>query len=80
VIVGLYSKVEYRRRCGELEVDHEIPLWKIWHLPDDERRPYYGPDNLRLRCKTCHKAKSKREAAERASLKTRGPVDLDAAG
>jgi hypothetical protein len=43
VIVGLYAASNIAGRCGELEVDHEIPLWKIWHLPDDERRPYYGP-------------------------------------
>jgi hypothetical protein len=78
VIVGLYSSVEYRRQCGELEVDHEIPLWSIWHLPDDERRPYYGPENLRLRCKACHKVKSKRESAERAQQRSKGPIDLDA--
>ena len=78
VIVGLYSRVRWRPHCGGLEVDHEIPLWKIWHLPDDERKPYYGPENIRLRCNACHKAKSKREAAERAALRTKGPVDLDA--
>ena len=78
VIVGLFTKVEYRRACGGLEVDHDTPLWKVWHLPDDERKPFYGPTNLRLRCSDCHKAKSKREAAERATLRTKGPVDLDA--
>ena len=77
VIIGLYSVIEYRRECGSVEVDHEIPLWSIWHLPDDERRKYYGPENLRLRCTCCHKAKSKREAAERAQLKAKGPIDLD---
>lgn len=77
VIVGLYTRVEYRRACGGLEVDHEIPLWRIWHLPDNERRPYYGPKNLRLRCQDCHKAKSKREAAERATERKAGPVNLD---
>lgn len=49
-----------------LEVDHDVPLWKVRDLPDDERRWYYGPRNLRLRCPEHHKAKSKREAAERA--------------
>ncbi|MES2903287.1 MAG: hypothetical protein V4696_03800 [Pseudomonadota bacterium] len=66
VIVGLYSSIQWRPHCGGLEVDHDTPLWSIWHLSDEERRPFYGPDNLRLRCQTCHKAKSKREAAERA--------------
>lgn len=76
VIVGLVCQVEYRPHCGPLEVDHEIPLWKVWHLPEDERRPFYGPKNLRLRCQPCHKEKSKREAAERAQLKAKGPAEL----
>lgn len=49
-----------------LEVDHFIPLWSVAHLPDDERRWYFGPDNLWLLCPTCHKFKTKREAAQRA--------------
>ncbi len=76
VIVGIFSAIEWRPHCGSLEVDHEIPLWSIWHLPDDERRRFYGPENIRLRCNTCHKDKSKREAAERAALRTKGPVEL----
>jgi len=49
-----------------LELEHEIPLWLVEHLPPWERRPYFGPDNLKLRCKRCHQRKSAREAAERA--------------
>lgn len=52
-----------------LEVDHRTPLWSVAHLPPDERRPFFGPDNLWLLCPPCHKAKSKREAADRAALK-----------
>lgn len=62
--------------CGEtmgLEVDHDIPLWSVRDLPDDERLNFYGPENLRLRCAPCHKAKTAREAAERAA----GPVTPD---
>lgn len=62
------------RRCFDcktearpLEVEHDVPLWKVRDLPDDERRRYYGPWNLRLRCDLCHKAKSAREARERAA-------------
>lgn len=51
----------------DLEVDHDTPLWKVRDLPAEERLPFYGPKNLRLRCKACHKAKSAREAAERAA-------------
>jgi 5-methylcytosine-specific restriction endonuclease McrA len=50
-----------------LEVDHKTPLWKVAGLPDDERRWYFGPENLWLLCPRCHKAKTKREAAERAA-------------
>lgn len=50
----------------DLEVDHKIPLWSVRDLPDDERRHYYGPDNLWLLCKDHHKAKTKREAGQRA--------------
>lgn len=57
------------RRATALEVDHETPLWSVAHLPPDERRPFFGPANLRLRCPTCHKAKTAREAAVRAASK-----------
>jgi len=51
--------------CGRLwrteidHVDHEIPRWQGGS--DDD-------SNLRLRCVTCHEAKTKREAAERATV------------
>ena len=57
---------DIERVCA-LEVDHRVPLWEVAHLPRDERRPYFGPDNLWLLCPRCHKAKTKREAAERAA-------------
>jgi hypothetical protein len=55
------------------ELDHRVPLWKVRHLPLEERRPYYGPDNIWLLSWVCHAAKTKREAAERAALKRAGP-------
>lgn len=60
--------------CGatgiDLQVEHDVPLWKVADLPPDERRPYFGPDNLRLRgTECCHRAKSAREAAERAQMR-----------
>lgn len=51
--------------CGKLwranrdHVDHEVPRWKGGSDEDG---------NLRLRCLECHKAKTDREAAERAAL------------
>jgi 5-methylcytosine-specific restriction endonuclease McrA len=66
---------EHQRLDGRicaLEVDHKIPLWSIAHLPDEERRRFFGPENLWLLCPRDHKAKSKREAAERADIRCGG--------
>ncbi len=62
--IGAQQSLGYR--SSALEVDHRIPLWEIAHLPDDERRAYFGPENLWLLCPPCHKAKTRREAAQRA--------------
>lgn len=56
-------------RVSALELDHRIPLWSVADLPDDERRRFFGPENLWMLCPACHKAKSRREAAQRAALK-----------
>jgi hypothetical protein len=56
----------------ELEVDHIVPLWRVALLTDltfTGRRWYFGPGNLQLLCKPCHKAKCRTEAAERAAIK-----------
>lgn len=62
--IGAQQEIGYR--SSALEVDHRIPLWEVAHLPDEERRWYFGPENLWLLCPPCHKAKSRREAAQRA--------------
>lgn len=51
---------------GQLELDHRIPLWKVRELPEHERRPFYGPENIWLLCAPHHTAKTSREAGERA--------------
>lgn len=56
-------------RRPALELDHRIPLWSVAHLPDEERRWYFGPENLWLLCTTHHREKTKREARERAEAK-----------
>jgi hypothetical protein len=61
--VGEFAMVSWSTR---LELEHETPLWSVAHLPDEERRPYFGPDNLKLRCRRCHAVKTKREAGDRA--------------
>jgi hypothetical protein len=63
---GKYCQIEWRLM---LEVDHDIPLWKVAHLPDAQRRQYFKIGNLQLRCPACHKYKSAKEAAERAHHK-----------
>lgn len=55
------------QNCGRLgkDVDHDVPLWA--NGSDDD-------DNKRVLCGTCHDAKSKVEARQRAS----GAYDRDA--
>lgn len=64
--VGEWWSVE---RATALEMEHSTPLWAVAHRPDEERRFYFGPHNLRLRCPTCHSKKTKREARDRAHVK-----------
>lgn len=63
---GPVCKVEGCEARGT-DVDHTVPLWSVRDLPDQERLSYYGPDNLQLLCSDHHKAKTAREAGERAS-------------
>lgn len=41
-----------------LEVDHVVALALVAHLPDDERRWYFSPENLQGLCHRCHVAKT----------------------
>lgn len=59
-----------------LEVDHRVPLWEIADLPDEERRPYFGPSNLWLLCPRHHKEKTAREAARRAAIRRDAAAQL----
>lgn len=52
-----------------LQVDHKVPLWKVAHLPQHERRTYFLLGNLWLLCVACHARKTTTEAAERAHQK-----------
>lgn len=71
---GMRDRERIRKRdcglcqnCGHLgkDVDHDVPLWAGGS--DDD-------DNKRVLCGTCHDAKSKTEACQRAS----GTYDRDA--
>lgn len=65
------------RRVSALEVDHDVPLWSVAHLPDDERRPFFGPPNLKLRCEPCHDGKTATEAGDRAKGNRQSKMRLD---
>lgn len=56
----------------DCEVDHTVALWKVTHLPDEERLAFYLLGNLQLLAVPCHRAKTKREAAERAQARRAG--------
>lgn len=56
-----------------LEVDHIRPLWSL-NAKERKQTRWWLPFNLQLLCAMCHKAKSKREAAERARLKREGAL------
>lgn len=56
-------------RVTALELEHATPLWAVAHLPPEERRFYFGPENQRLRCPGCHGKKTKAEARDRAHMK-----------
>lgn len=62
-------------RPVSLEVDHVRPLWS---LTDEERTElrWWLPFNLQLLCGRCHKAKTKREAGDRARGRLRERLGL----
>lgn len=54
--------------------DHRNPLWRVpADLPLADRHLWWGLENLQTLCERHHKAKTAREAAERAALKSGQP-------
>lgn len=49
------------------DADHIFPLWLVDRTNADWRK-YFGAENLQTLCDKCHKAKSAREAAQRAKI------------
>lgn len=47
-------------------VDHKIPLWKVAHMPPEQRIEYFKLPNLVTLCTECHERKTAKEASERA--------------
>jgi hypothetical protein len=72
--VGQFWAIEW---TTALELEHTVALWSVAHLPPDQRRAYFGPENLRLRCVPCHKPKTKAEAAARAKGNRQAKMRLD---
>lgn len=66
IYAGPFCRIQW---SGDIELEHNVPLWSVAHLPDDERSVYFGPVNLVFRCAACHAAKTRLEAAERAVLR-----------
>ena len=63
---GPYEEVEFIP--VPWEADHTVPLWKVDRSAPDAFR-YWTLANLQTLCEACHKAKTKREAAERAQIR-----------
>jgi hypothetical protein len=73
--VGPWCEVEISL---SVELEHTVPLWRTTHLPWVERRAYFGPSNLRLRCSDCHGPKTRREAGQRAKEKRQATMRVGA--
>jgi hypothetical protein len=63
----------------DVEVDHEVPLWKVQRMTVSWPRVlnYWGPANLRAVSITQHRAKSRAEAGERARLRASSTIGLE---
>lgn len=54
----------------EIEIDHVVPLWSVDRsLPWGEIKRFWSADNLQGLCLSCHRAKTAREAGERARVR-----------
>ncbi len=58
LLSGGYACVDCGRVHASNQIDHDVPLERGGAADD--------PSNLRIRCIDCHKAKTRREAKERA--------------
>jgi 5-methylcytosine-specific restriction endonuclease McrA len=57
-------------RIKAWQIEHEVPLWSIDRsLPWEQLIQYWLLPNLRTCCEDCHKAKTAREAVQRAKEK-----------
>lgn len=66
---GWFSRVSFHWR-SDAQIDHIIPLWRVDRSkPFAEIIAYWRLGNLQILCGDCHKAKTAREAGERAAMK-----------
>lgn len=61
-----YTPVDARWTSG-WHVDHVVPLWSVRDATLAQRGCFWSVVNLQTLCETCHKAKSRREAAALAA-------------
>ncbi len=53
-----------------VEIDHVVPLWRVATFEASRQTiRWWLPGNLQVLCVPCYRAKTKREAAERAELR-----------
>jgi hypothetical protein len=64
---AVYCEVVWKP-ARDWHADHVVPLWSVDRDAPDAFR-FWTTENLATRCEVCHKAKTAREAAERAKTK-----------
>ncbi|HYF40903.1 MAG TPA: hypothetical protein VEA35_00520 [Ramlibacter sp.] len=64
-----YSCTMVRRELAEWHADHIVPLWSV-EPSNPWRFLAWTLGNIQLLCAPCHKAKTKREAGDRARLRS----------
>jgi hypothetical protein len=75
---GYRCAMTRRRLLRDAEVDHAVPLFRVWRDRRDTAWPdllaYWGLPNLQVITREAHLAKCASEARERARLRTRLPL------
>lgn len=65
-----YGSVYWDILPRAIEIDHVVPLWRVATFEASRQTlRWWLPGNLQALCVPCHRAKTKREAAERAEFR-----------
>ena len=68
---GKYDYNHYWQVKHRTEIDHIVPFWKVDMMPREKQTiRYWLPGNLQALCRSCHAAKTKREAGERSRARS----------